>query len=152
MGDEDELAQLKAKLSQLREKDQAHHKELSEQWDRHWEQDAYYREAEARQAAADEWSQRFIEETMARQSSAINRELAADAERAAAALRMPPMPEEKRILEIAAREEKVLRIRDAEAKRTGLAIKDRSPSKPAAAPAAIQQNPEPEAAAEQPSQ
>eukprot|EP00672_Neobodo_designis_P023596 CAMPEP_0174832774 /NCGR_PEP_ID=MMETSP1114-20130205/3849_1 /TAXON_ID=312471 /ORGANISM="Neobodo designis, Strain CCAP 1951/1" /LENGTH=133 /DNA_ID=CAMNT_0016066641 /DNA_START=32 /DNA_END=433 /DNA_ORIENTATION=- len=129
MSDGDELAQLKAKLGALRSNDAKHRAELEAQWERHWEQDAYYRDAEARQAAMDEWSQKYIEETMAHQSAAIRRELAADADHAAAQLRLPPVPEEKRQREIAEREEKVLRIRDAEAKRTGLAIKDRSPSK-----------------------
>ena len=66
---------------------------------------------------------------MAKQSAAIHCELVADAEHAAAQLRLPPVPEDKRQKELMEREDKVMRIRDSEVRRTGLGIKDRSPSK-----------------------
>lgn len=118
----DELAALKAKLTTLRTRDREHQTSLAQSWQQHWEQDAWYRDAEARQAAMDEWSQRVIEETMAVQSGKIQRELSIEADEASARLRLPPVPDHERRLDDERLSEKRLRIREAEEKRRQLAI------------------------------
>ena len=126
--EDDELAALKAKLTTLRKRDEAMTAELKEQWEKHWEQDAFYREAEQKQAEMDDWSQDLIRRTMERQSAQIQQELQSDAQAAEARLRLPPLTDEVRAIESARRSEKVLRIRDADARRNQLSIQDRAAS------------------------
>jgi hypothetical protein len=125
----DELAVLRSQLHTLKQRGETHRAELETKWALHHEQDKFYHDAEARQAAMDAWSQRVIEETMERETQKIQQELRREGDEAAARLRLPPPLPDVLAIEAARRTEKVTRLRELETRRSttgNLAITDRS--------------------------
>lgn len=129
MSDDAELRSLKEKMERLKEREAQQKADREVQWSRYAEQDKYYREMEARQAALDEWSQELILKVKAETSQQIARELEAVVEEEERQLMLPPIPDHQRRYDEERHREKTSKVRDAAERKAQLAIRDRSPGR-----------------------